>query len=137
MYKRQDMTEELVNDLRAELQRGIINGEGIDTITKRIEKVFDTHENRAEMIARTETNRAENQGKFQAFKQLGKGYKKWVTHFDNRTSELCKRLNGQIVPLNENFKDPKGEWEGLVPPAHVNCRSTWVYIPQEEYKEKD
>jgi len=123
------MTEEIVNDLRAELERGIMNGEGIQKIKARVSKVFDVGENRAEMIARTETNRAENQGKFQAMKASGKKFKKrWVAAIDERTSEICKRLNGKEVNFEENFKDTISGWEGLVPPAHVNCRSIVIYL---------
>ena len=127
------LQDELVDDLRQELQRAIMDGEGISKIKERVKKVFDVGENRVEMIARTETNRAENHGRLFAYKESGvKGKKKWIAHIDDRTSDLCKRLDGQIVDLNENFKDPKGEWEGQAPPAHVNCRSKWVFVPDED-----
>ncbi len=130
-----DLQEEMVNDLRQELQRAIIEGEGLSKIKERVKKVFDVGENRAQMIAQTETNRAENHGRLYAYKQSGvKGKKKWVAHLDDRTSDICRRLDGQIVDLNENFKDPKGEWEGLAPPAHVNCRSKWVFVPDEDFQ---
>jgi SPP1 gp7 family putative phage head morphogenesis protein len=123
-----EMTEEIGNDLRAELQRGIMAGEGISKLKARVSKVFDVGETRAEAISRTESNRAENNGKLQAFKNSGKEMiKEWVTHFDNRTSEVCKRLHGQKIKLNENFVDKKTGWEGPCPPSHVNCRSALVY----------
>ena len=131
------MTEEISNDLKAELERGIINGEGVTKLKRRVEKVFNVGENRAEMIARTETNRAENQGRLLAMKGSGEEYnKKWITHEDDRTSEICKRLDGQIVGINENFKDSVSGWEGTSPPSHVNCRSTVVFISKEENVEK-
>lgn len=127
------MTEEIANDLRAELERGIMAGEGIAKIKSRVKKVFDVGENRAEMIARTESNRAENQGKLQAFKSSGKKYKKkWVAAMDGRTSEQCKRLDGKEVGMDENFKDNPTDWEGPCPPAHVNCRSSVIYLTEDE-----
>lgn len=127
------MTDEITTDLRQELERGIMAGEGIERIKARISKVFDTGENRAEMIARTETTRAENQGKFQAFKASGEKFKKkWVAAMDDRTSAICRRLHGQIVGIDENFKDKQSGWEGPCPPSHVNCRSTVVYMDAEE-----
>ncbi len=126
------MTEEIMQDLRQELERGIMAGEGIAKIKARVSKVFDVGENRAEMIARTETNRAEGQGKLQAFKASGERYqKKWVTHFDARTSPICKRLDGQTVNMDENFKDKQTGWEGPIHPAHVNCRSSVIFILKE------
>jgi SPP1 gp7 family putative phage head morphogenesis protein len=127
------MTEEIVNDLRAELERGIMQGEGIAKIKDRVKKVFDVGENRAEMIARTETARSEAQGRLQAFKSSGeKILKRWDTHFDERTSAICKRLHGQTVKLDENFEDKITGWEGPCNPAHVNCRSVTTYIREGE-----
>jgi len=131
------MTEEISNDLKQELERGIINGEGITKLKntklkKRVEKVFDVGDNRAEMIARTETNRADNNGKLLAVKgsNMDQDYnKKWVTHEDDRTSELCKHLDGQVVGINEDFHH--GKWSGQSPPAHVNCRSSIVFVEKE------
>ena len=125
------MTEEIAQDLRQELERGVMSGEGIAKIKARVSKVFDVGENRAEMIARTETNRAENQGKLQGFKASGEKLKKqWSTHLDDRTSPICKRLNGQVVGLNENFNDKTSGWAGPVPPSHVNCRSSVLYLEE-------
>ena len=121
------MTEEIANDLKAELERGIINGEGITKLKTRVEKVFNVGENRAEMIARTETNRAENNGKLLAMKGSGQEMKKkWIAAMDDRTSDLCKKLDGQVVGLNENFHAK--DWTGQSPPSHVNCRSTIIFI---------
>ena len=129
------MTEEIANDLKAELERGIINGEGINKLKGRVERVFNVGENRAEMIARTETNRAENNGKLLAMKGSGlEMMKKWITHKDDRTSPICRRLDGQIVKIDEDFEDSSG-WEGQSPPSHVNCRSTLVFISKEEYEQ--
>lgn len=127
------MTEEIADDLRQELQRGIMQNEGVAKIKNRITKVFDVGKNRAEMIARTETNRAENYGKLEGFKSSGQDLKKkWLTSEDDKTSDICKRLNGQVVGLNENFIDKKTGWTGPCPPAHVNCRSSVLYLDKEE-----
>jgi SPP1 gp7 family putative phage head morphogenesis protein len=127
------LTDELMTDLRQELERGIMGGEGIAKIKDRIKKVFDTSETRAEAIARTETSRAENQGKLQAFKTSGAKLKKqWVSAMDDRTSEFCKRMHGKTVGMEENFVDSVTGWEGNVPPGHVNCRSTVIYLDSED-----
>ena len=125
------MNDDIANKLRQELQRGFMEGEGITQIKERVSKVFDVGENRAEMIARTETTRASSAGKYHAYVKAGvEGKKKWVTHFDNRTSDVCKRLDGQEVDLNEDFIDAKTGWKGMYPPSHVNCRSDWIFVPK-------
>ena len=131
------MTEALVNDLRQTIERGIMNNESIPKIKARIKKVFDVGEVRAEAIARTESTRAENQGELLAFKSSGEDLvKRWDTHFDDRTSDICKRLHGQTVRLNENFKDVQTGWEGQAPPSHVNCRSSVLYLTPKEAEKK-
>jgi len=128
------MTDEIVQDLRQELERGIMAGEGITKLKERVSEVFDVGEVRAEAIARTEVNRAEGQGRLLAWKSSGETdyMKKWVTHFDERTSAICKRLHGQTVGIHENFKDKTTGWEGPTHPAHVSCRSSVVYVHKDE-----
>jgi len=90
--------------------------------------VFSVGKNRANTIARTESNRAANFGELGALKTAGiEGTKVWVSAKDARTSELCKRLDGQEVGINDNFKDGKSGWEGPAPPSHPNCRSTFTW----------
>ncbi len=116
-----DMSEEIKNDIRAELERGMINGEGIPQMKARVNKIFKAGIVRATAIARTETNRASNMGHLDGYKQGGVEKKKWVAAMDNRTSSICRRLNGKTVGINEDFDDSITGWEGKVPPAHVNC----------------
>ncbi|MFW6173396.1 MAG: phage minor head protein, partial [Elusimicrobiota bacterium] len=123
-----DMGDEIANDLRAELERGIMNGEGIDKIKDRVQGVMKSSKSRAETIARTEVNRAQNTGSLQLMKNVDDEYdKKWLAKIDDRTSEICKELDGQQVGINETFK-AKG-WEGQNPPSHPNCfdKNTEVY----------
>jgi HK97 family phage portal protein len=116
------MTKEIADDLRAELQRGLMNNEGLTKLTKRVGNVFDNAENRAKVIARTETSRAFNYGNVAAFDQSPlDGKKKWVSKIDSKTSEACHSLNGKMVNKGENFKYK--DWEGPASPQHPNCRS--------------
>ena len=127
------MTKEITDDLRQELSRGIMEGEGIAKIKARVEKVFDVGEVRAKAIAVTETARSEANGKLLAFRASGEKLKKRIiAAHDKRTSALCKRLDGQTVDINENFKDPKTGEEWQTNPFHVNCRSSVLYIGDEE-----
>jgi len=88
----------------------------------------ETSDGRAMMIARTETNRIKTMGKIQSYKDSGVvKAKEWNAFLDNRTSEICKRLNGQRVHLDQNFVDPLDGREYTQPPeTHPNCRCTVV-----------
>lgn len=122
----QGLTEELKNDLRQELQRAILNGEGIEQIKKRIKDVMKIGNDRAKMIARTEIARAENMGNLDGWRQSGEDMQKeWFAELDGKTSELCKHLNGHKTGINEKFIYKGQEYD--CPPAHPNCRSTLIF----------
>jgi len=114
------MNDEMVGKIRKEITQGVVNLESIPKISKRIQSVVDVTKNRAKMIARTETNRALNMAHKDAAIQSGLVVKKeWSAHIDNRTSPICKHLNGKIITMNQKFKYQGQEWD--IPPAHVNC----------------
>jgi len=125
-----DMNDEIASDLRAEFERGLLNLEGPREIKKRVLKVFDVNETRAMAIARTEINRAVGYGTLEGYLQSGlEGEKEWVAHIDKRTSDICRRNNGQRVPLKEKFKDKKTGEEFMTNPFHINCRSRIIMHP--------
>ena len=127
------MNDDIAQNLRQVMQRGFMDGSSLEEMKAEITKVFDVGNNRVTMIARTESNRAANFGRLHGYMKAGQpGKKVYSAHLDGRTSPLCKRLDGQEAELNEDFVDPKGEWKGPVPPAHVNCRSSWTFKSEDE-----
>ena len=120
------MNEELRNDLRQELQRGLMNGEGVPALSKRVSSVMKVGKVRADAIARTESNRAETAGSIDAMRQSGLKVNKTVlATIDDRTSAICKYLNGKTIGLNEKFSYKGEQFDHN--PFHVNCRSTLTY----------
>lgn len=91
---------------------------------------------RAQTIARTETNDATTFSLTESWKRAAKEglmppgtRKQWVAFSDDRSSEECEDLDGDIVGLNEDFSTSAGQgFSGPRPPAHPNCRSTIVLI---------
>ena len=83
---------------------------------------------RAQTIARTETNNATTFSLTESWARAGKeglippGTKKqWVAFSDDRSSEECDDLSGNIVGLNEDFSTSAGQgFTGARPPAHPN-----------------
>ena len=124
-----DLDEEMKNKLRGALQRGIMDGNSVPQLKKKISEVLDVGEVRLLAIARTETMRASNSGKLNGYKQSElKGNKVYVAKIDNKTSDFCRHVNGMEVPFDKPFTY-KGE-SHLIPPAHVNCRSTFYFKPE-------
>ena len=83
---------------------------------------------RAQTIARTETNDATGFSLTESWARADKeglippGTKKqWVNFSDDRSSEECEDLGGQIVGLNEDFSTSAGQgFTGPRNPAHPN-----------------
>lgn len=141
------VTDDLVKNLRGEIQRGIMNKEGIDKIKLRLDKVFKgdnptrfRYEDRLKMIAKTETARAEAMGQFDGAIQSGVEVKKYLlVHKDDRTSGICSGLHKkygelkQAIEMDEEFTtEYKGKtYSGLTNPFHPNCRTKVLYTPKE------
>lgn len=121
------LTEDMKNKLKQILRRGLIENRDLSFISKEISKALEVSLNRAKTIARTETNRIANNGRLEAYISGGVEKIKWVSSIDNRTTDICRELNGQVVKIGENFKLKNGE-EISSPPAHINCRSTIVPV---------
>jgi len=124
-------TQELRLKILDEIKEGVVNKEGQADIVKRIKEVFTkVKDGQAVRIARTESTRFVNEGKLQGIRDANvEGFKVWKAIHDGRSSEICKRMNGQKVEVGTNFKDSKTLVEFAYPPAHVNCRSTFQWVP--------
>jgi len=77
---------------------------------------------RPNMIARTETVRLANSGLRDLYEENEIEKYQYLAAIDNRTSDICLSLNGQIF----NVKD--GQSGVNMPPMHANCRSTIVGV---------
>lgn len=144
------MTDEMVSDLRQEIQRGVLNNESVDQIKKRVNGVFKgdnptrfRYEDRLKSIARTESNRAENMGHLEGAQQSGVNLVKYldVTE-DERTSGICSEMHKkygtpeQGIPLDKEFSVTfKGKrYHGQAPPFHPNERTRVLFIDKASLK---
>ncbi len=122
--------------LRNTLAQGLEQGELIDDLTKRVNKVFDTAtSNRSKMIARTETVRAANFGSQEGMIQAGVENKEWLSSRDGNVRDAHQPsvgLDGMVVPVRANFKSPVTGAQGPHPgelglaEEDINCRCTTV-----------
>ena len=118
--------------ITAQMMQGIIQGESIPQMSKRLREVTDMDKNASIRNARTMTTEAENGGRLDSMHEaesLGLEYEKtWMSTHDERTRESHARMDGETVPLDEPFSnglmypaDPSG------PPEEVyNCRCSLV-----------
>ena len=121
--------------LTSAITQGILQGEAIPKIAKRLASVADIDRKAAIRNARTYTTAAENKGRIDSYdraEQMGiKVKKKWMATLDDRTRVEHRHLDGQTVPNDEPFEidgyeimypgDPDAEPEMI-----YNCRCTLV-----------
>jgi SPP1 gp7 family putative phage head morphogenesis protein len=122
-----DLARSTQNDLERQLKIGLIEGESIPELTRRIVgtravpgETFAQVRRNATAITRTATNHVVSQAREQVYKDnedVMKGVE-WVSTLDARTTEICMSLDTKVFPVDE----------GPRPPAHMNCRSTTVPV---------
>lgn len=121
--------------LTSAITQGILQGESIPKIAKRLGSVADMDRKAAIRNARTYTTAAENKGRIDSYdraEQMGiKVKKKWMATLDDRTRVEHRHLDGQVRDNDEPFEtdgyeimfpgDPSAEPEMI-----YNCRCTLV-----------
>jgi len=122
------VSDRLLDDIKINLQAGILSGRDIGHIALDIgdvikpsdqdkfrfagKKVFKTAQNRVEVITRTEVMRAYNRGRTHLYRDMKVEKVIWYTALDERVCPVCGPLNGQIFEIEE-----------LPPlPRHAQCR---------------
>lgn len=118
--------------LRAEIAQGVIQGESIPKIAKRLENVFGKNERGWLNNARTAMTMAENQGRQSSYEQMEEDGielgKQWIATHDRRVRKSHQHIDGEIVKVKEEFSnglmfpaDPDGDPEEV-----YGCRCTMV-----------
>ena len=78
---------------------------------------MDTSKSNAKRLIMTESARMENEGLLSYYQRTGAKQLIFVATLDMKTSEICRAMDGQIIPIEEARI-------GLnVPPLHPYCRS--------------
>lgn len=118
--------------LTSAITQGILQGESIENIAKRLQSVVGMDERSSIRNARTATTAAENAGRIDSYdraKEMGIELKKeWLATLDGRTRHSHRQLDGVAIEVDEEFLpglsypgDPHGQaWEVY------NCRCTLV-----------
>ena len=120
----------LERQLREQMVEGIMAGEGIPQLAKRVEEVIGAGLSRASTIARTETGNAFTYGRVEGMRQVGITKQQWLTAHDEHVRPSHAAQDGDEVALDETFKnglrypcDPLG-----APEEVINCRCTVVPV---------
>lgn len=114
------------------ITQGVLQGESIDDIAKRLTKVVGMEERYALTNARTAMTGAQNAGRLDSYiamKKMGiKLRKQWMATLDERTRTSHQEMDGEIVDIEEKFSNEleyPGDPEGH-PREVYNCRCTMI-----------
>ena len=120
-----DLETNRLNRLRDQIRLGVVEGETVDQIIRRVrgtraanfnDGILGRSRRDIEVIVRTAINHVATRSREQLYNQntdLVKGVQ-WTSTLDSRTSAICRARDGMVFDVN---KGPR-------PPAHPNCRST-------------
>lgn len=126
--------------ITSHITQGILQGESIPNLSKRLLKTVNNDKVAAVRTARTAVTSSQNAGRqlvYNRAKAMGlKLQKEWMATLDGRTRHDHGKADGQKVPLDGKFK--VGGYEMKHPgdmsaPAHLvyNCRCTMVTVEPE------
>lgn len=115
-----------------QITQGVLLGESIPKIAKRMQDVTGSNRAAAVRLARTSTTAAENAGRVDSYKRAkGLGIKvqqEWMATLDLRTRSSHRQLDGEKVEVGEKFSngcrypgDPEAPYAET-----ANCRCTLV-----------
>ncbi|MBN2980129.1 minor capsid protein [Cohnella algarum] len=110
----------LVAELQKILTQDLIRGEPSDRVISDFADRMGVHRRDAERLIRTESAYFSGQSRLDAYKELGVERYKFVATLDKRTSDQCRRMDGEVIPVSEAQAGVN------YPPLHVYCRSTTI-----------
>lgn len=134
------ITQTTLQQVRQQLEKGVLAGAGIPELAKRIKGLYqEYYENRSTVIARTEVIAASNLGAVAGATQTGLQLRKeWIATRDPRTREEHLKADGQIVGKDDPFivwgerLDYPGDASHATAKNLIQCRCTVAFIYDEE-----
>jgi len=121
--------------INSQVFQGILQGESITDIAKRLGNVTGMNESASIRNARTMVTAAENKGKQDSCEKAHEDgvlmVRKWIATLDERTREAHAELDGVEVEIDEPWENEYGEimypGDPAADPANTyNCRCTFI-----------
>jgi SPP1 gp7 family putative phage head morphogenesis protein len=112
--------DKLVNELQTILTQDLIRGEPAERVIADFAERMNVSKHAAARLIRTEAAFFSGQSRLDAYREMGVEKYKFVATLDLRTSEICRGMDGKIIPISEAKAGVN------YPPLHVYCRSTTI-----------
>lgn len=111
-------------NIKSALFQGIVQGDSMEDIAKRLQKVSGMDEEASIRNARTMVTSAENAGRQARMEEAAEDYgiemqKTWLATLDDRTRDAHAELDGETVDIDKPFKNSIGE---IMFPCSPDCK---------------
>ncbi len=131
-------SEDLKAKFGAAMQQGLLLGETVDELARRVrgtkaagyaDGLMEAKKREADALVRSSAISTANEARLRTMADMGDLVKgvQWVATLDTRTTPICRALDGKVWRLPDY--QPVGhdkKWPG--PTAHWNCRSTQIPV---------
>lgn len=117
---------ELLNQLRETLTTGLIRGDSVQTMAKRLAERMNASRSNALRLIRTESSHIHNTAELDAYKACGFEEYEYMASFGERTCSACGGLDGQRFKLSDK------QFGVNFPPLHPNCRCTTIAVDPDD-----
>ena len=133
----QNKFQQIRDQIRDVLIRGLQDGKGAFAVAKDLEKNFIIQYKRAENVARTEIMGAMNWSRRHMYAKSGLvKAKQWIVTWDDRLCPICRPMANKTAGLADYFVTEEG-LRVLEPPLHPQCRCTITPVLFEEVIKTD
>ena len=122
--------QQLVGSLQTQLSQSVIRGQSPDKAIKAISNQFNVDKKKAGRLVMTESAAFASASQKDCFNVLDVERFEIVATLDDRTSEICQDLDGQIFYMKDF------EVGVTAPPFHPWCRTTTVPYFEDNYTER-
>ena len=107
----------LKNIMVEELTQMIIQGKGVRETSKALSKRLDADLKNCVRLIHTEHSYFMGEATYKAYDELGVEKYQFVATLDNRTSEICQKLDGKVFDMKDRIVGVNAS------PMHPRCRS--------------
>jgi SPP1 gp7 family putative phage head morphogenesis protein len=112
--------DKLLSELQSVLTQDLIRGEPSEKVISDFAARMGVSKSAAERLIITEAAYFSGQSRIDGYKETGVKQYKFVATLDRRTSENCRQMDGEVIPLSEAKAGTN------YPPLHARCRSTTI-----------
>lgn len=114
------ITQSLKRETERAIRIGVLNGETVSQIKARVQQQLNISNNKYNSFIRTAVQNVTHTATDLTYKNNSEFIQRYqyVAILDGRTSDICKKLDGNVYKVGEGKK----------PPQHWNCRSFTIPI---------